>query len=283
VGTVPLWGEVRGAVVSGLAGLATAGVVSASTVTATGLVAGAGFSGWQIGGGVYNIANGKPLTGTLDIIGGVVGIKALSPGYKLYQRQLSNERSVRLDNISAKLDSLAEETRATISSIEDWQTIDSNKVSSFGGKGSNPIDSGSSQSRFGSHLGESSGRPFYPDQIGLPISPRQLSTNNVRVTTKGVDKVEKHLSRFEPNEQNMSQLQRLRDIASGKLKATQSDLNNYTHELRESFRYKKLGYENGVPNDPNEAHRLWNNAHTATLEDYGLKEGRGVLYHPSTY
>jgi len=26
---------------------------------------------------------------------------------------------------------------------------------------------------------------------------------------------------------------------------------------------------------------LWNNAHTATLEDYGLKEGFGVLFHPS--
>jgi RHS repeat-associated protein len=117
------------AIVGGLAGLAvTAKLVSASTVTATGLVAGAGFSGWQIGGGVYNIANGKPLTGTLDIIGGVVGIKALSPGYKLYQRQLSNERSVRLDIISGKLDSLAEETRATVSSIEQWQASSENLV-----------------------------------------------------------------------------------------------------------------------------------------------------------
>jgi hypothetical protein len=28
-------------------------------------------------------------------------------------------------------------------------------------------------------------------------------------------------------------------------------------------------------------HELWNNAHTATLEDYGLREGPGVFYHPS--
>jgi hypothetical protein len=26
---------------------------------------------------------------------------------------------------------------------------------------------------------------------------------------------------------------------------------------------------------------LWNNAHSATLADYGLVEGPGVLYHPS--
>jgi hypothetical protein len=42
-----------------------------------------------------------------------------------------------------------------------------------------------------------------------------------------------------------------------------------------------LGYENGQPADPDAAYTLWNDAHTATLEDYGLREGPGVLYHPS--
>lgn len=37
----------------------------------------------------------------------------------------------------------------------------------------------------------------------------------------------------------------------------------------------------GQPPDPDLAYKLWNNAHTATLEDYGLKEGFGVLFHPS--
>jgi hypothetical protein len=61
-------------------------------------------------------------------------------------------------------------------------------------------------------------------------------------------------------------------------------LPNYTHELRESLRYKKLGYEPGQqPKDPDAAYQLWNNLDTATLEDYGLKEGSGVLYHLSTY
>jgi RHS repeat-associated protein len=272
-----IFGAVGGAtfaVVAGLAaGAALSAKIAASTVQATGLVLGAGGTGWSIGSGINNIANGKPYTGTLDILTGILGVKGLQAGYKNYKSTLLDEQ----------IGQLAKDTRVTISSIEEWQASNSNEASSFGGKGSIPIDFNSSQSRFGSHLGKSSGRPFYPDQIGLPISPRQLSTNNVRITTKGVDKVEKHLSRFEPDEQNMRQLQRLRDIASGKLQATQSDLNNYTHELRESFRYKKLGYKNGVPNDPNKAHHLWNNAHTATLEDYGLGTGFGVLYHPSTY
>jgi RHS repeat-associated protein len=89
--------------VAGLAGLA---------VTATGLVAGAGFTGWGIGSGIYNIANGKPLTGTLDLIGGAAGLKGLQFGYKGYKDTVFNEN----------IDKLAKDTRATISSIEDWQT-----------------------------------------------------------------------------------------------------------------------------------------------------------------
>lgn len=76
-------------------------------------------------------------------------------------------------------------------------------------------------------------------------------------------------------------VKRLRDIQAGKIKPTQADLNFYSHELRESVRYKKLGWKTGQPNNADDAYDLWNNAHTATLEDYGLKEGPGVLYHPS--
>ena len=158
-----------------------------------------------------------------------------------------------------------------------------NSNNPLGGRGPNPIDPSDSKFRFGSHLGNSSGRPFYPQETGLPISARQLSNNGVRITNRGVDKVEQHLSRFGSDTQNQKQLGRLRQIASGKLEPTSSDFNNYTHELRESLRYKKLGYVTGVPEDPEAALRLWNNAHTATLEEFGLREGVGVLYHPSTY
>jgi hypothetical protein len=60
------------------------------------------------------------------------------------------------------------------------------------------------------------------------------------------------------------------------MEATSADMNFYTHELRESVRYRKLGHPTGDP-----GYDLWNNTHTATLEDYGLTEGPGVLYHES--
>jgi len=76
-------------------------------------------------------------------------------------------------------------------------------------------------------------------------------------------------------------IQRLRDIAADRLQPTQVDRNFYSHELRESVRYPRLGWRAGQPNNDIAAYELWNNAHTATLEDYGLREGPGVLYHLS--
>ena len=72
-----------------------------------------------------------------------------------------------------------------------------------------------------------------------------------------------------------------RNIAAGTIVAEPVDIRFYTHELREYIRYKKIGYPTGQPGDPDVAYEVWNNAHTATLEDYRLKEGPGVLFHPS--
>ena len=127
--------------------------------------------------------------------------------------------------------------------------------------------------------GPNSGREFDPSKAGGPI--RQLSTDKIKITDRGIDFVERHLERFGPDPANQAMVQRLRDIASGKIKPTQTDLNFYSHELRESIRYKKLGFPSGQPESVDEAYDLWNNAHTGTLEDYRLREGPGVLYHPS--
>jgi hypothetical protein len=131
---------------------------------------------------------------------------------------------------------------------------------------------------WGTHTGASSGRPFFPDEIGLPIE--SLSTEGVQVTTEGIATVVAHTSRFGPDRPNDIMIERLRQIAAGQVEATPQDLNFYTHELREFERYQALGFETGVPADPDAAHRLWNNTHTATLEDYGLR-GAEDLYHPS--
>lgn len=126
--------------------------------------------------------------------------------------------------------------------------------------------------------GPASGRTFDPERAGGPI--RNLSAEQIKITHRGVDVVERHVNRFGADESNQHMIERLRAVADGELEPTPADRNFYAHELREYVRYRSLGYEEGQPVDPDAAYELWNNAHTATLEDYGLKEGPGVLYHP---
>jgi len=57
---------------------------------------------------------------------------------------------------------------------------------------------------------------------------------------------------------------------------TDTDRRYYTHEIRELERFRAMGLadnfkpENGSPE--------WNNAHTATLEDYKLGSSEALLY-----
>ncbi|GAB4558749.1 MAG: hypothetical protein Tsb0020_03990 [Haliangiales bacterium] len=116
---------------------------------------------------------------------------------------------------------------------------------------------------------------------GGPI--RELSTEGVRITERGIEVVEGHVARFGEDPWNQGMLERLRRIAAGEIEATPQDLNFYTHELREFVRYRRQGWKSGVPEDPDEARRLWLNTHTATLDDYGfpLRQEAELLYHPS--
>lgn len=128
--------------------------------------------------------------------------------------------------------------------------------------------------------GATSGRPFNSSKAGGKIL--NLSYQNVKITDRGVALVEAHVRRFNPvGEAELRMVERLRSIATETLVPEPVDLRFYTHELREYLRYKKLGYPTGQPTNPDDAYELWNNAHTATLEDYKLKEGFGVLFHPS--
>ncbi len=126
----------------------------------------------------------------------------------------------------------------------------------------------------GGARGPVSGREFNPAEAGGAI--RQLTTENIKITNKGIDVVEQHLARFGPDAPNQVMVQRLRDIAAGKIKPTQADLNFYSHELREFVRYRRQGRPHGAGDD----YSLWNNAHTATLEDYGIPGMLEDLYHP---
>ena len=69
-------------------------------------------------------------------------------------------------------------------------------------------------------------------------------------------------------------------IERGEILPTDVDLRFYSHELRELERVRNLGIQDHV--DLGDA--IWNNVHTATLEDFGIADfdasGNRSLYHP---
>ena len=74
-------------------------------------------------------------------------------------------------------------------------------------------------------------------------------------------------------------LDRLASIASGAMRPTSYDLNFFTHELDEAGRYAQLGFgpESGMDLGSSEMYEVWNDAHTAALEDYGISDA-GLFY-----
>ena len=130
--------------------------------------------------------------------------------------------------------------------------------------------------------GPASRRDFDPESAGGPI--RQLDARKASITNEGVQEVAAHLRRFtgggplDTPEQGM--LDRLTSIAAGAMEPTSYDLNFYTHELDEAGRYAELGFEaeSGVDLGSSEMYEVWNNVHTAALEDYGIRDTG--LFHP---
>jgi len=103
------------------------------------------------------------------------------------------------------------------------------------------------------------------------------------VTDRGIDALEGHIGRFGHDEANQVMVHRLRRIAEGGIEPTRYDRNDYAQELRESVRYRRRGFPAGAGDD----YDLWNNTHSATLEDYGLSEldadGNRNLFHPDAW
>ena len=129
--------------------------------------------------------------------------------------------------------------------------------------------------------GPASGREFDPEAAGGPI--QQLEAGKARITSEGVQEATAHLQRFtgggalEGPEQAM--LDRLTSIAAGDTKPTSYDLNFYTHELDEAARYAQLGLGpgSGVDLGSPTMYDVWNDVHTAALEDYGIS-GADLFY-----
>jgi uncharacterized Zn-binding protein involved in type VI secretion len=141
--------------------------------------------------------------------------------------------------------------------------------------------------RFGSRYGGTgtkgpfSGRPFNPERAGGPIE--NLDYRSAKITSEGVEQVKLHTRRFDDFEPNRMMADRLDRIAKGELEPTDFDRRYYTHELRELQRYRNQG----IADDVDPGYDVWNDAHTATLEDFKISErdasGNSTLYHPDTW
>ncbi|MNF57618.1 hypothetical protein D3C85_800260 [compost metagenome] len=68
-------------------------------------------------------------------------------------------------------------------------------------------------------------------------------------------------------------IDRLQKVLRGDIPVTDTGKRFYSHELRELERYRALGFADSVEDES-----IWNDAHTATLEDYGIHEGTSPLY-----
>jgi len=123
--------------------------------------------------------------------------------------------------------------------------------------------------------GVHSGRLYNPDKAGGPI--QQLDWRTTSVTRKGIDLVKLHTGRFGPSDANAVMIGRLEQILGGKVFMTDTDKRFYTHELRELERYRVLGVADGAQPDDDS---IWNNTHSATLEDFKLVDNFNLLYTP---
>ncbi|POA17867.1 S-type Pyocin [Pseudomonas sp. FW300-N1A1] len=124
--------------------------------------------------------------------------------------------------------------------------------------------------------GKYSGRLFNPAKAGGQIL--DLEWSSATVTQAGIDLVKLHTGRFSPSDGNAIMIERLEKILRGELAIMAIDKRFYTHELRELERFRAVGVADGVY--PNDEGVIWNNTHSATLEDYKLKGDFELLYTP---
>ena len=120
--------------------------------------------------------------------------------------------------------------------------------------------------------GQHSGRMYNPDKAGGPT--QNLDWKKASVTKPGINLVKLHTGRFAPSDANKIMIERLGKILKGEIAITDVDKRFYTHELRELERYRSLGVADGIEGN------VWNNAHSATLEDFKLKDSSDLFYTP---
>ncbi|MCF4994097.1 colicin transporter [Pseudomonas syringae] len=122
--------------------------------------------------------------------------------------------------------------------------------------------------------GKYSGRYYNPEQAGGPTL--RLDWRTTFITQAGIDGVKLHIARLDQSDANDIMIRRLEKIMSGYMEPSDTDLRYYSHEIRELERFRALGLKDGFK--PDKESSLWNNAHTATLEDFELTNDESLLY-----
>ena len=279
-------GAAAGATFATVGALAATGFllagVAESTVILGGQFIGAAGTVWQTGVGIYNATHGKPYTGFVDLVGAGLGVKGLVDGHQGYLQAVAKENAAAqakiatLNRIGAQLDDMAAENQGLIRQIDDLQTgsTTADQLFVFG-----VSDTSHNLGRITGATGPISGRTYNETQIGIPI--KSSSLEKVRINHRGIDKVQNHTNKFNDsaspyNPSNDYMIRRLRIIADGEINATKTDLAYYTHELKESFRYKRLGFPDHQPSG-DAGRMLWNNTHSATLEDFRVRD-KDILF-----
>jgi hypothetical protein len=103
-----------------------------------------------------------------------------------------------------------------------------------------------------------------------------LSWQDTTIQAEGVELVKLHTARFNGSADNRVMIDRLEMILSGRLDVTDTDKRYYTHEIRELERYRAQGVADTEL--PDASSGIWNSAHAATLEDYGLSDEITLFY-----
>lgn len=119
--------------------------------------------------------------------------------------------------------------------------------------------------------GKHSGRPYNSGNTGGPIL--NLDWTTASVTQEGIELVKLHTQRFGPSADNAVMIDRLERALRGEISITDVDKRFYTHEIRELERYRALGTPDHIVDET-----IWNDAHTATLEDFKINEKNQPLY-----
>jgi hypothetical protein len=230
---------------------------------------------------VNRMSNDAVLVAIADRID--LGMLSVVPTEEMIERLFGVREAAMLSSTSAA--GSGSTSSATTAIAQSWSVRDtglahpprSTLPQAFGAKASDDVIAPRSHGSSGT----TSGRPYNPERAGGPIE--RLDYRRARITPEGIAEVRIHTSRFEDFRPNDLMIERLERIAAGELEQTEYDLRYYTHERRELERYRNLG----IPDNVDPGYDVWNDTHTATLEDFAIADkdpsGNSTLYHPDAW